>query len=143
MSAIGCSPSIGGDHTVIDALAGVRRWGWMQPAPSHSLTAEITRMLSLDLAVNEQDHVFAVAASTDVFPADFDVGLVGRKGGGSAPALIDRANVADDDFVDAHDFGSRCVVVVLRTGIDGVSRCPNLGVDVDRCLRRAARRRGT
>jgi len=75
----------------------------MQPAPSHSLTAEMTRMLSLDLAVNEQDHVFAVAASTDVFPADFDVGLVGRKSGRSALAVMNRANVADDDFVDGHD----------------------------------------
>src|SRR5271166_6062938 len=93
------------DHTVIDALAGVRRWGWMQPAPSHSLTAEMTRMLSLDLAVNEQDHVFAVATSTDVFLADFDVGLVGRMGGGSALAVIDRADVTDYYFVEAHDLG--------------------------------------
>ena len=60
----------------------------MQPAPSHSLTAEMTRMLSLDLAVNEQDHVFAVAASPDVFLADFDVGLVGRKGGRATASLF-------------------------------------------------------
>src|SRR5271166_3781209 len=65
----------------------------------------MTHVLLLDLAIEKQSHVFAVATSPDVFLADFDVGLVGRKGGGSAPALIDRANVADDDFVDAHDLG--------------------------------------
>src|SRR5271157_5618611 len=103
MSAMGCSPCIGGDHTAIDVPLGVRRWGWMQPAPARSLSVQMTRVLLLDLAINEQDHVFAVAASPDVFLADFDVGLVGRKGGGSALAVIDRANVADDHFVGGHD----------------------------------------
>ena len=143
MSAIWCSPGIGSDLTAIDVPAGVRRWGWLQPAPSHSLTAEMTRMLSLDLAIDEQDHVFAVAASPGVFLADFDVRLVGREGGGSALAVIDRADIADDDFVDGHDLGLLVLVVVLRTGIGGVSPCPTQGTHVDRCLRRAARRRGT
>src|SRR5271157_2793367 len=75
----------------------------MQSAPSHLLSVQMTRMLSLDLAIEKQSHVLAAATSPDVFLADFDVGLVGRKGGGSAPALIDRANVADDDFVGRHD----------------------------------------
>src|SRR5271166_7158545 len=80
----------------------------MRPTPpvgSCSLPVQVTCVFLFDLAISKQGHVFAVAASPDVFLADFDVGLVGRKGGGSAPAVIDRANVADDDFVDAHDLG--------------------------------------
>src|SRR5271157_4311700 len=143
MSAMGCSPCIGGDHTAIDVPLGVRRWGWMQPAPAHSLSVQMTRVLLLDLTINEQGHVLAEAASTDVFLADFDVGLVGRKSGGSALAVIDRANVANDDFVGRHDKKLPMLVVVLRTGIGAVSPSPSLEVHVDRCLRAAARRRGT
>src|SRR5271166_2462816 len=77
----------------------------LPPALSHSLTAQMTRVLLFDLTIDEQGHVFAVPTSTDVFLADFDVGLVGRKGGGSALAVIDRANVTDYYFVEAHDLG--------------------------------------
>ena len=37
---------------------------------------QMTRVFLFDLAINEQGHVFAVAASPDVFLAGFDVGLV-------------------------------------------------------------------
>src|SRR5271166_3261195 len=115
----------------------------LPPALSHSLTAQMTRVLLFDLTIDEQGHVFAVPTSTDVFLADFDVGLVGRKGGGSALAVIDRANVADDDFVGGHDKKLPMLVVLLLIWIDGVSPCPSLGVHVDRSPRVAARRRGT
>ena len=48
----------------------------------------MTGVFPIDLAVNEQDHVVAVAASTDVFPARSDVREVGLEGVGSAPAVI-------------------------------------------------------
>ena len=40
----------------------------------------MTRVLLLDLAIDEQSHIFAVATSPDVFLADFGRKTVGRKG---------------------------------------------------------------
>src|SRR5271157_4598718 len=103
----------------------------------------MTRMLSLDLAISKQGHVLAVATSPDEFPARSDVRSVCLDGFGSVVAVINRADVAHDDFVGGHDKKLPMLVFVLYFGIDGVSPCPSLGVDVDRCLRLAARRRGT
>jgi hypothetical protein len=63
----------------------------------------------LDLPIDDQGHVFPIAASPVVFLAEFDVGLVGRKGFGSASAVIDRANVANDDFVGGHEVKLRVI----------------------------------
>src|SRR5271166_317462 len=91
-----------------DLVSGVSRLEpVLRPAPplGYWLFPQMTRMLSLDLAIDEQGHVFAVATSPDEFPARSDVRAVCLDGFGSVVAVIDRADIADDDFVEAHDLG--------------------------------------
>ena len=64
---------------------------------------QITCVFLFNLAINEQGHIFPVAASPGMFLAGFDVGPVGRKGGGLALAVLDRADVANDYFALWHD----------------------------------------
>jgi hypothetical protein len=64
---------------------------------------QMTRVFRFDLAINEQDHVFAVATSPDLFLAGFDIALVNRKSFDSALAVVDRADVTNGDFVVGHD----------------------------------------
>jgi hypothetical protein len=80
-------------HSSILSGCGV---GWL-------FLPEMTRVFRFDLTINEQDHVFAVATSPDLFVAGFDIGFVSRKGFESAVSIVDRADVTDDDFVVGHD----------------------------------------
>jgi len=66
-------------------------------------------VLARDLTIDDQGHVFPVAASPVMFLADQDVGFVGSNSFGSASAVIDRANVANDDFVGVHEMKLRVI----------------------------------
>ena len=100
-------------------------------------TAQMTRLLLFDLAIDEHGHAFAETACQVVFLADFDVRFVGRKSFGMALALINRANDSDD-YVGGHAKKLSTGSGLSRIAIGGVSPCPIQTNSEGQCHLRAA-----